>query len=140
MVTRNKVPAAVEGSKITIAGKNIIPVGSPKKLPDTNEVIYQLKADGGAESTIEVENLPKISRIFKYSLLSVGDKISGKHMWGFSSDPIGSGDLTIGGRGRSVLHTGQELTIFGTCCMVLIEGWRGSAISVHPKGSLFQVE
>jgi len=139
MVTKNEVPAAIEGREISVIGQNIKPVGGPKKLPETDEVVYQLKADRRAESTIVKENLPKMWRFKDYSCLDDGDQIAGKQMWGLSSNFIGIGDLEVGTGGRTSAHPGQQLKIFGTCCMVLIKGYKGPAIDVHPKNELLKV-
>ncbi len=64
--------------------------------------------------------------------------LSGTHLWGFSSNPVGPEDIIRGGRGRSSSHSGQELTISGICFMELICGWRGAALSVHPKDDLLE--
>ncbi len=139
MVTQNEVPAAIEGREIIIIGLNIKPYGRPIKLPDTGETIYQLKADRTVKGTIEKENLPKRWRFRDYSLLDKGDQIAGWHMWGLHSEPIGPGDLGAGGAGRTSSHTGQHLKVSGTCCMVLINGYRGQAIDVHPRNEILKV-
>lgn len=138
MVTQNQVPAAIEGSQLLVVGQDIRPSGIPRRLPKNDEIVYPLTVKMRGESIIEEENIPKQVRFKDYSMLDVGDKISGTNMWGFTSEFLGPNDIKVGGRGRTGKHTGQELAITGTCFMELIEGWLGLAIATHPKQELLQ--
>ncbi len=138
MVTLNQTPASVEGIQVTIAGQDIRPTGRPKKLVNTGEIVYPLKvAIRGAAKIIE-EKIRGTPKFKNYSMVNVGDEITGKNLWGFGSDPIGPGDITVGGRGRTSSHTGQEVKIYGVCFMELIMGWTGNAIGTHPRQELLE--
>jgi hypothetical protein len=77
------------------------------------------------------------SRILLKLFLDKGCEISGRHLWGFSSDPLGPDDIEKGGPGRTSSHTGQYVTITGACLMEIIKGWRGSPSLIHPKEVFF---
>lgn len=129
-------PAAVKGNEILVIGQDIKPAGLPKKLKGTNEVVYPLNVKIRGESIIIKENRPKTTKFKAYSMLDIGSKISGKWLWGFSSNFISRGDIAIGGKGRTGSHPGQELKIEGTCFAEIISGWRGSPLQVHPSNEL----
>jgi hypothetical protein len=140
MVTRTEAPASIEGSELLVASLDIRPAGPPIKLAHIDETIFPLKAARRAESTITQEHNPKQWRFKESSMLNLDDSITGRSMWGFSSDPISPGDITRGGRGQSSSHTGQQLKISGTCFMALIHGWIGDAIQLHPRDEILQEE
>jgi hypothetical protein len=136
MVESSIVPACVEGHKILVTGLKIRPMGVPKRLVDTGDIVYQLNVERRGVSLIVEENDPPNQRFRDYSFVNKDDKISGKSLWGFSDDPIGPNDIIVGGRGRTGAHSGQELEISGICFMELISGWSGLPISSHPRYSL----
>jgi len=134
----NQIPAAIEGSELSIVGQDIKPHGTPKQLGEPGEIIFQLTVYQRGESAILEENSPKRSRFRVYSFLDKDSKISGRHLWGFSSNPLGIDDIKVGGRGRTSSHSGQSTTISGTCFMEIIKGWRGSSLLTHPKDTLLK--
>jgi hypothetical protein len=138
MVTRNEIYASIEGRQILIAGQKILPTGRPKRLLDSDEIVYPLKVSRNGTSSIEEEYNPRQARFKESSLLEVGDSIAGPEIWGFSSNFISRNSPNVGGEGRTSRHTGQELTISGVCFMELIQGWIGNAVDVHPRDALLQ--
>lgn len=140
MVERSEAPAAVEGSQLLIAGQKILPSGRPRflELSSGVEIVFPLSVEIKGKSTI-TENHKSSEPLFQpYSLLNIGDSITGKNLWGFSSDLIGKDDITVGGRGRTGAHSGQELKVSGICFMEIIQGWRGLAVGIHPKDKLLK--
>lgn len=134
MVTVNEPPASVEGSALLITGLDIKPEGRPTYF--NGEMVFQLSVKRRGDATIVKEAAPKKALFRDYSLLNAGDKISGRNLWGFSSNPIMRDDIVVGGQGKSSSHSGQELNITGFCFAELIEGWRGAPLKVHPKQDL----
>lgn len=138
MVTQSQAPAAVEGGEIIISAQKIVPKGPPIILPN-NETVFPLDIERRCESEITEERRDTSAPPFRhYSMLNIGDKITGKRFWGFSSEFLTNGDIVVGGRGRTSAHPGQELRISGTCFMEIIQGWRGDPIVQHPKNALLE--
>lgn len=138
MVTLNQTPAAVEGAQLSVCGQKIRPNGRPNRLANSREIVYPLRVDIRGEAEIEEQKDRRAPNFKPYSLLDVGDKIAGRVLWGFASDPIGPGDIIVGGRGRTSSHSGQELVIYGTCFVELIEGWLGLPLGIHPRQELLE--
>lgn len=137
MCKANQTPASLEGSKLSVIGQNIKPHGAPKKPSEnSSEIVFQLTVSTRGKSIILAENNPKIARFREYSFLDEDSEISGPELWGFSSDPLGPNDLQKGGPGRTSSHSGQFVTVNGTCFMEIIKGWRGTPLLTHPKGML----
>lgn len=86
MVEKDSPPAALEGNKIQLKGQKIEPNTSPTKIGD--EIVFPVKASKRAEGEIIEERDPKTPKFRDYSMLNLGDKVLGKHLWGFSSSPI----------------------------------------------------
>ena len=134
MTTRSEVPGAVEGKKLLLCGRKIVPKGRPIPVPNSTDIVYPIDMDiQGTASILEEKDPPKTSQFKDHSLLDEGDEISGRQLWGFSSNPIPSGSLNVGGRARTGTHQNQELEIQGICFMELIVGWRGNTIAHHPQ-------
>lgn len=133
MVTVASTEAAIEGSEILVTGQDIKPSGLPKKLKDTDELVFLLKVTKRGKATITKENIPKEYKFKPYAMLDINSTILGKWLWGFSSNPISRGDIKVGGQGRTSSHPGQELVINGNCFMEIIEGAIGPPIVEHPS-------
>ena len=136
MVSIASTPASIEGTEIRVIGQDIKPAGPPKKLIETDEIVFQLTAKRRGVATVIKENSPKKAKFKPYSMLDINSSISGKWLWGFSSNPISRGDIVIGGQGRTSSHPGQELMIYGTCFMEIIEGRIGLPLPKHPAQEL----
>jgi len=96
--------------------------------------MFPLKASQQATGIIIVESNPKQFRIREYSMLDKDDQISGSELWGLSSCQL---KKTVGGIGRTGKHSGQETTLDGRFCYLeIVQGWRGDALSVHPKDEI----
>ena len=131
-----EVPGSIEGKRILIKGLKIIPEGRPKKID--NLLVFPLTIKRRGSGIIKKELFPKEYKIQEASLLDIDDSISGKNLWGFSSNLITSGQIQKGGISRTGGHTGQNITISGTCCYLeLIHGFRGLPCTIHPKVSFF---
>lgn len=138
MCKANQAPASVEGSKLSVIGQKIRPHGVPTKpFKDSSEVVFQLTVSINGKSIILEPNDPKVTKFREYSFLDEGSEISGRELWGFSSDPLGPDDIKKGGPGRTASHTGQFVEVSGTCFMEIIQGWRGSPLPIHPKQIVF---
>ena len=135
MIVQASAPAAIEGSEMSIVGKNIMPAGRPTKY-GAGEIAYLLDVKDGGHATITKEYFPKKHKHKEESKLNLGSKISGKTLWGFSSNPIGRGDIKVGGSARTSTHPNQELTIMGDCYMAIVNGWLGNPLPTHPKDSI----
>jgi hypothetical protein len=134
MVRRSEVPGAIEGKKILVCGRKIVPKGRPISIPNSDELAYPVDVEmQGTASILEEKYPPKTSLFKDYSLLDMNDEISGTNLWGFSSDPIVGRNFKVGGRARTSTHPNQELELNGICFMELIMGWRGTAIPRHPR-------
>jgi hypothetical protein len=136
MVIRSEVPASIEGAEVLVTGQDIKPSGRPKKISASSNIVFPLTVKTRGEGTIQKEHNPKQAPFKAYSSLERGDKIEGKSLWGFSSNPISIGDIRVGGCARTGSHPGQEIMLYGTCFLELILGWRGYAIAKHPKDVL----
>jgi hypothetical protein len=136
MTRRDCPPAAIEGSEILIAAQKISPRGDPILIMD-NRMVFPLKASIRAVGTITRESNPKVAQIRDYSDLNLGDEVSGRILWGFSSLPLQRGDIRIGEEGRTSSHSGQDATINGNLCfLTIVSGWRGTPLLVHPQTEL----
>ena len=71
-------------------------------------------------------------------MVELGDRISGKFLWGFSTEVIRPGRIKRGGGGRTSSHSGQELMIVGMCFLEIVQGWVGNALATHPKETEFR--
>jgi hypothetical protein len=134
-MTRDEVPGAIEGLQLLVCGLAIKPSGRPLKLTPTL-LVFQFDVQRGGDGTIMREVSPKKARFRPYSLLDEGDRISGPHLWGFSSFPIKPDNINVGQSGRSHSHSGQDITCRGTCFLEIIRGWRGTSLLVHPRQEL----
>jgi hypothetical protein len=136
MTRKDCPPAAIEGSEILITSQKICPRGDPK-LTTGNRMVFPISASIRAVGTITSESNPKVAKIRDYSDLNLGDEISGKNLWGFSSSPLQRGDIRIGGEGRTSSHPGQDITINGNLCFLeIVSGWRGTPPLTHPMTEL----
>jgi len=133
MVTQSVPPAAIEGDKILVTGQDIKPDGLPIYFTNPDDMVFPLRVKKRGDAVITEEKKQKIAGFRKYSKLELNDRISGKWLWGFSSDPIRSGDIKVGGRGRTSNHPGQELVIEGICLMEIIKWWNNYSLSILPK-------
>lgn len=133
MCTISEPPAAIEGSKILIAGQDIRPVSIPRPLKNSDEIVYHLSVYKRGKSTTIEENSPKEWKISKWSLLDKGCSILGCLLWGFSSYPLDKNKFDIGAEGRTAAHPGESVEIEGTCFMTIVDGLQGKPLLVHPK-------
>lgn len=138
MVIRSEVPASIEGAEILVAGQDIKPLGIPRKIPASSNLLFPLSVKTRGEGTIQKEYNPRQAVFSTYSMLEQGDKIKGKSLRGFSSNPISRGDIRVGGSARTGSHSGQEITLYGICFLELILGWSGLAIAEHTKAVLLK--
>ena len=136
MPKSDQTPAALEGRKLSVVGQDIKPHGVPRPLAGSNEIVFELTVRKRGESTILKENSPKASRFRSYSFIDLDSQIKGEWLWGFSSFPLDSGSIKVGGAGKTSSHPGQSLEIEGTCLMEIVKGWRGNSLLVHPKDQL----
>jgi hypothetical protein len=137
MCKASQTPGSLEGSKLSVTGQKIKPHGTPKKpFENSSEIVFQLTVSKNGKSIILEENEPKLCRFREYSFLDKDSEISGPELWGFSSDPLGPHDIRKGGPGRTSSHTGQFVTVSGTCFMEIIKGWKGTPLLTHPKETL----
>jgi len=134
VTNRNSAPAAIEGSKIQLKGQDIKPGAYPIKIKE--RTMFPVNTYKQATGTILEESNPKTFILRPYSMLDKNDGISGKKLWGLSSNPLRN--LTIGGLGRTSSHPGQDQTLNGNFCYLeIVEGWRGLPPLKHPKEELF---
>lgn len=136
MTKRSSAPGAIEGSEILIEAQNILSTGIPR-LTITDEMLFPVKASRRATGTITRESDPKETRIRDYSLLDLGDQISGRNLWGFSSLPLKRENINVGQAGRTGSHSGQDALIDGSFCFLqIVTGWRGASLPKHPQQEL----
>ena len=140
MTALTKAPGSIEGEEMLISGLKISPSQRPIELPNLDEILFPISIQKRAESIIVKEYNPKIHKIKESSLLELNSKISGKNIWGLNNNPLSRDNFTLGGRGRSSSHTGQEIKIKGICFMELVEGWQGPPLQVHPKNELLYLK
>jgi len=140
MTALTKAPGSIEGEEMLISGLKISPSQRPIELPNLDEILFPISIQKRAESIIVKEYNPKIHKIKESSLLELNSKISGKNIWGLNNNPLSRDNFTLGGRGRSSSHTGQEIKIKGICFMELVEGWQGLPLQVHPKNELLYLK
>lgn len=135
---RDSTPAAIEGSSILVMGQNIKPSGYPTKV--LGVVMFPVSATRRATGVIIAECNPKAPKIREYSMLDNGDQISGPDLWGLSKHALRK--VAVGkSSGRSGGHSGQSATLDGGFCYLeIVEGWRGSALPLHPKENLPSTE
>src|SRR5208283_1842251 len=114
MAKRNTTPAGVEGERVLITGKNIYP-GQPRFLREINGLAYRLGVKGSGRATIVRECAQKMPMMRNYSMLDKDDSIAGKSLAGFTASLIGLDDITVGGKGRTSRHPGQEVTAKNGC-------------------------
>jgi hypothetical protein len=136
MASQSGITAAIEGQELLVTGQDIKPGGAPIFVRDT--MVFPLQVNKRGEGEILKANRPEWRPLRVYSLLEVGDKISGKKLWGFSSNPITANDIKRGGSGRTSHHSGQELKISDMCFLEIVEGWIGGALPIHPKDTELQ--
>lgn len=136
MTNKDSPPAAIEGKEILVTALKISPSGAPTII-NANKMVFPLQASRRAVGTITIENYPKVTQIRHYSDLNLGDKISGKNLWGFSSFPLKNRDIKVGEEGRSSSHPGQDVTLNGDLCFLeIVSGWRGSPLLTHPRNEI----
>jgi len=135
MSTISDVPGSIEGDKILLTGLKIAPQGVPIRIKNSTIVFPVTVSRRSAGEISEILTRGK-SAFKETSMLNLADKISGTHIWGFSSSPVTLKDVSKGKKGRSGRHTGQFLTITGNCFAELVHGWRGDTLPIHPKNSL----
>ena len=136
MVKKNSAPAAIEGSKIQIRGQNIRPIGYPIKIRE--DIMFPVNTYRQATGTIVEESNPKICRLREYSMLNIGDEISGKVLWGLTSHPL-KGPV-VGGLGRTGGHSGQDYLLNGNFCYLeIVQGWIGLPLPHHPRDEFKQM-
>jgi hypothetical protein len=105
MASRDKAPAALEGSQVLVCGLAIKPSGRPLKITPAL-LVFPFDVQRRGDGTIERESSPKVARFRDYSLLDAGDEISGQQLWGFSSLPFKREDMNVGQAGRTGRHSG----------------------------------
>lgn len=140
MCKSNQTPAAIEGSKLSVIGQDIKLAGPPRRLSGTGQMIFPLSVKKRGQSEIIAAFNPKEWRFRQYSFLDIGSSISGPTLWGFSSDPIGTDSVNVGGAGRTSSHSGQDIIITGTCFMEIVKGYCGDPLITHPKDIVLSVE
>ena len=133
MTKKDSPPAAIEGMGILIIAQKISPIGAPT-LTTADIMVFPLQASRRALGKITSESNPKVAQVRAYSDLNLGDEISGRNLWGFSSLPLTKDDINVGGAGRTSSHSGQDVTINGGLCFLeIVSGWRGTPLPTHPR-------
>lgn len=139
MVHRDSPPASVEGRNLLLSAQKIDPSNRPIFCNKIKRTVFQITATKRATAEIIQELDPKIAIIRDYSSLNLNDKISGKNLWGFSSNPINRDNVIVGEIGRTSSHSGQHVEMDGDFSfMEIVSGWRGDSLKVHPKENLLR--
>ncbi len=129
-----EVPGAIEGEEIVLTGLKIAPKGAPIQIK--SNIVFPVTITRRGTGEISKAYSPPKHKFKKTSMLNLADKISGRHLWGFSSSPITRKNVGKGQKGRSGRHTGQFLVITENCFAELVHGWKGDALPSHPKKTL----
>ena len=131
MASKNTIPAAIEGLRILVCGQKIFSTGRPVRVPRAGKTMFAFDVKERGNGTIEEEYSPKKAIFYEFSLLDLGDTVSGSVLWGLSSSPLNR--INVGQAGRTSSHSGQDVTCRGISLLTIINGWRGDSIAVHPK-------
>ena len=129
----SEVPGSIEGEQILLVGLKIVPAGPPVFTEQSKQLVFPIQVERTAKATITEEYPDKQAKIDESSKTSLGSMLTGRIIWGFCATPLRPSDVRKGGSGRSGRHSGQEATMKKNCFAELIHGWRGDAITVHPK-------
>lgn len=143
----NHPPASIEGRKLYLKAKNIVPRGRPAfaMIEDQKKVCHVISADENARSSIQqtynpvqVEGLETIRhKIDQISMLALHDEIQGKKLWGLVENPLPP--LRVGGTAGSARHKNQDVELAGEFCyMSIITGWTGYSVLIHPQNHLLR--
>jgi len=128
MTERDEPPSAIEGKEILGSALKISPSSAPKRYNGYR--VYPVTMERRAEAKVVLELDEKDERFFDDSMVSEGDQIQGRQLWGWTS--TFRLNLKKGGSGRSASHTGQSISL-PDAVMCLVEGWRGEPAYPHPK-------
>lgn len=139
MTVITEVPGSLEAEEILLTGLKIklLSAGRPIYKCGFKRPVYPISVERGkCSGEISKENAPLVRNCDKNSNIDLGSKIIGQNLWGFSSTPLTRDSMSVGGRGRSARHSGQEHALRKNCFVCLIHGFIGDALSIHPSGSI----
>ncbi len=128
-----EAPGSIEGEKIFVIGKNIKTPKAPKQITD-KLYLFVVDIKGGGNGEIEEEFNPKTYKFHPDSHLNKGDKVEGKQLYGYCKKPK---KLSVGGKARTAKHKNQHTTMNDCCFLQITSGWKGDAITKHPKNMYF---
>jgi len=128
---------SIEGQELLLISQQITPKFAPpriaKTLFGTHIMVYPITLQRNGIGEISIEFLPKRCFYCPTSKLSLGDAISGKSLWGYSSKPLKANSVSIGGIAKSHTHPRQHVNISGDCFLQTVEDLLGTSILQHPR-------
>jgi len=114
---------SVEGKRILLAGRMIVPSGGPSKDPITGRIRFgvQVKRLGAAKIMVAFD--PAVPRLLASSFTAKGSVLKGNQIFGSSYTPYNVGQRKKGGAGRTHRHSGQNWTMDGDCFAQIEIDW-----------------
>ena len=124
MTISNKVNDCVEALETQLIGKNIIPKDRPRRIGDSNLILFPFEIKRGGTSEILEELNPKLAKLCSHSMLNKGDRVTGKWLSGLSEDFFQKDQVVVGGAARTSNHPGQEIVLKDYCFTRVTANWQ----------------
>ena len=123
---------SIEGKKVLITGRKIMPSGRPVKdrLSGAFRHEVSVKINGAGEVKKPFE--PPVPVYSTASATALGARISGENLWGYSCQPVRRDDFSVGGAGRTHTHSGQAWMMERFCYLEVVRDFlKRTAVRAH---------
>ena len=114
---------SIEGEKIEVSGRKIMPVGRPSM--EAGKMFFGIEVRKGGRGEVikafrEKDAKPVVNR---NSAITKGAMIAGDHLAGRSCKPFRKDSQNIGGAGRTHTHSGQNWMMEKCCFLEVVRNF-----------------